>query len=187
MLLLQLYFILYSLRGGVLLGIFPALLACVKCLISKFYDDNPDEMRYEFRKTYTENFKITNLIGWPLAILLGLMLWEMEINRELIQNNLLGFFLGLFVILELIMISHMPITILRFDLSFWDYFSQAMLIALSSPFELVSIILSFVLMEIVFSRVAIIPLLFMAPIVAMPFSWFSYNSVEKIIKKRGGS
>lgn len=181
---LQISFVLYALRGGVILGIWPSLLAVMKCLIEIFYNSNPDVMRVTFRETYNQNFKLSNMVGWPAAGFLALLIYEYGLNERIIQNDVLRIALPVLIILMLIMISHLPITVLRFDLSFKDYFKQAMLIALSSPFELISILLSFVLIEYVFTRLAIIPLFFFAPIVAMPFAWFSYNSVEKIIKKR---
>lgn len=184
MLILQVLAILYTLRGAIILGIFPSLLSVIKCLSSKIYNDQPDEMRYEFRKTYKENFKIANQILWPIFLFLFLLIWEFRLNKEVIANTTLGIMLGIIIIFVLIIISHIPITILRFDLSYKQYFKQALLIALSSPIETISVILSIILIELVFTKWLFLPILFFAPMLALPFAWFTYHSVEKIIKKQ---
>lgn len=184
MLILQIYFILYTLRGAILLGIFPAFLAVIKCLIAKMYETSPDEMKYDFKKTYHENFEIANKVGLPAVLLFVLLIWEYRYNQSVINNGLLSIMLTIIIAAMLVLLSHLPITILRFDLEYKDYFSQALLIAMASPFELISIILSLFLIEYLFAQWLILPMFFFAPILAAPFAWFSYHSVEKIIKKR---
>lgn len=184
MLVLQVLAILYTFRGAILFGIFPSFVSSVQCMISKIYNKEPDDMRYEFKLTYKENFKIANLVCWPLFLFLCLVIWEYRLNREAIANKTLAILLGIIILLVLIILSHTPITILRFDLAFKGYFKQAFLIALASPIETISIILSLVLIELIFSKWLFIPMLFFAPIISLPFAWFSHHSLEKIIKKR---
>lgn len=182
--LLQFYFLLFSFKGFVLLGIFPSFLASIKVLVSKFYDENPDTLQYEFRETYKNYFKTSNIIGWIIALLNGILIFDYKINQNFLENSLLKIILLIIMVFLLILISHLPITLLRFDLKGKEYLRQAMLVALSSPFELISIILSLLLIEEIFSRYPILVLLLGNPILAMPFAWFSYRSVERIKEKR---
>lgn len=182
--LLQFYFFIYSLRGLIVLGIFPSFLASIKVLISKFYDKNPNTLQYEFTDTYKKYFKISNIIGWIIAFFSSILIFDYNINQKFLENNLLRIILLVLILLTLIIISHLPITILRFDLNGKEYLKQAMLVALSSPFELISIILSLLLIEEFFLRYPILVLLLGNPILAMPFAWFSYRSVERIKEKR---
>ncbi len=183
---LQGYFIGYSLRGGIILGVFPSFLAVVKVLTSIFYKENPDAMKYEFQNAYRENFKIANQIAWPTILFFGLLIYDYYINKQILQNGVLKIVLLILIIFMLILITHLPISILRFDLKIKEYFKQAFFLSLSSPLELFSIIASLVLIEIIFMKVPILILFMGAPLLALPFAWFSYNSVEKVLAKKEG-
>lgn len=182
--LLQFYFFIYSLRGLIVLGIFPSFLASIKVLISKFYDKNPNTLQYEFTETYKKYFKISNIIGWIIAFFSSILIFDYNINQKFLENNLLRIILLVLMILTLIIISHLPITILRFDLEINVYFSQSLLIGLSSPFELISLLISLLLIEQIFLRYPILILLLGIPILAIPFAYFSNRSVDKIKDKR---
>ena len=184
MFILQAYFIFYSLRGGIVLGVFPSFMAIIDILSIKFYREDDEVLRYLFKKSYKENFKKSNQVGWTLLLSGVILFFDYYINKNFINNKVVGLILLILLIIYIILTSHMPITLLRFDLSFKNYFKQAMLIALSSPFELISVILSELLIEQVLVRLPILILFLGAPLVAMPFAWFTYRSVEKIKEKK---
>ncbi len=181
---LQAYFICYSLRGGIILGVFPSFMAIIDILSIKFYKKDDEVLRYLFKKSYKENFKKSNQVGWTLLLSGVILFFDYYINKNYINNKVVGLILLILLIIYIILASHMPITLLRFDLSFKNYFKQAMLIALSSLFELISVILSELLIEQVLVRLPILILFLGAPLVAMPFAWFTYRSVEKIKAKK---
>lgn len=181
---LQAYFICYSLRGGIILGVFPSFMAIIDILSIKFYKKDDEVLRYLFKKSYKENFKKSNQVGWTLLLSGVILFFDYYINKNYINNKVVGLILLILLIIYIILASHMPITLLRFDLSFKNYFKQAMLIALSSPFELISVILSELLIEQVLVRLPILILFLGAPLVAMPFAWFTYRSIEKIKEKK---
>ncbi|MFO3716407.1 YesL family protein [Anaerococcus cruorum] len=184
MFILQAYFICYSLRGGIILGVFPSFMAVIDILSIKFYKEDDEVLSYLFKKSYKENFKKSNQVGWVLLLSGALLIFDYYINKNYINNKAVGLILLILLIIYIILASHVPITLLRFDLSFKNYFKQAMLIALSSPFELISVILSELLIEQVLVRLPILILFLGAPLVAMPFAWFTYRSVEKIKEKK---
>lgn len=184
MFILQAYFICYSLRGGIILGVFPSLMAVIDILSIKFYKEDDEVLSYLFKKSYKENFKKSNKVGWTLLLSGVILFFDYYINKNYINNKAVGIILLILLIIYIILASHMPITLLRFDLSFKNYFKQAMLIALSSPFELISVILSELLIEQVLVRLPILILFLGAPLVAMPFAWFTYRSIEKIKVKK---
>lgn len=184
MFILQAYFIMYSLRGGIILGVFPSFLAVVDIISTKLYKDDSYILSYLFKNTYKENFKKANQVGWVILLAFTILIYDYYINKNVIENTLVGGILLILLILLIILTSHLPITLLRFDLSFKNYFKQAILIALSSPFELISVILSELLIEQVLVRLPILILFLGAPLVAMPFAWFTYRSVEKIKEKK---
>lgn len=184
MFILQAYFICYSLRGGIILGVFPSFIALIDILSKKFYKEDGEVLSYLFKKSYKENFKKSNQVGWVLLLFGTILVFDYYINKNFINNKTVGLILLILLIIYIILTSHMPITLLRFDLSFKNYFKQAMLIALSSPFELISVILSGLLLEQVLVRLPILILFLGAPLVAMPFAWFTYRSIEKIKDKK---
>lgn len=184
MFILQAYFIMYSLRGGIILGVFPSFLAVVDIISSKLYKDDSYILSYLFKNTYKENFKKANQVGWVILLAFTILLYDYYINKNVIENTLVGGILLILLILLIILTSHLPITLLRFDLSFKNYFKQALLIALSSPFELISVILSTLLIEQIFFRLPILILFLGAPLLAIPFASFTYKSIEKIKDKK---
>lgn len=181
---LQVYFILYSLRGGVILGVFPSFLSLVRVISTFFYDDSPDEPTYVFKKTYKEVFKTANIVGWIFVSFVGLLIFDYNFNKQVLGNSMLRVVLIVLLIFALITLSHLPIVVLRMELSIKDYFKQGLILALSSPFEMLSIILALVLIEYIFMKIPLLILALGGPILAMPFAWFAYHSLEKIIKKR---
>ncbi|WP_394011352.1 YesL family protein [Anaerococcus cruorum] len=184
MFILQAYFICYSLRGGIILGVFPSFMAIIDILSIKFYKKDDEVLSYLFKKSYKENFKKSNQVGWTLLLSGVILFFDYYINKNFINNKAVGIILLILLIIYIILASHMPITLLRFDLSFKNYFKQAMLIALSSPFELISVILSELLIEQVLVRFPILMLFLGVSLMAMPFAWFTYRSVEKIKDKK---
>lgn len=180
---LQVYFILYSLRGGIILGVFPSFLGVVKVLSSRFYKKDPDEPIYEFKKTYKEVFKTSNIVGFIMVGLVWLLIFDYNFNKQVLDNKLLSISLVILLVLILIILSHLPIVVLRMELKIKDYFIQSLILALSSIFNTISVILSLVLLELILIRLPILFLLLGIPILAMPFAWFSYNSLDKILEK----
>lgn len=153
-------------------------------MITKFYDKNPNTLQYEFTETYKKYFKISNIKGWINAFFSSILIFDYNINQKFLENNLLRIILLVLILLTLIIISHSSITILRFDLEIKVYFIQSILIILSSLFELISLLISLLLIEQIFLRYPILILLLGIPILAITFAYFSNSSVDKVKVKR---
>lgn len=151
---------------------------------TKIYKDDLYVLSYLFKNSYKENFKKANQVGWVILLAFTILIYDYYINKNVIENTLVGGILLILLMLLIILTSHLPITLLRFDLSFKYYFKQALLIALSSPFELISVILSILLIEQILFRLPILILFLGAPLLTIPFAWFTYRSIEKIKDKK---
>lgn len=177
---LQILFLFYSIKGGILFGIFPAFVSTIKVIVEYFYNENPNTIYIDFKNTYKENFKIANILGYILAFTLFILYLDIKINNMYLENNLVNIVLSILIILVLICITHIPLVILRFKLKLKDYFTQSLLISLINPINTISILISFYLLELIFSNIGI--LIFLAvPLISIPIAWFANNSINKIL------
>lgn len=178
----QFLFFLYALKGGILLGIFPAFISAVHIYVEAFYNKNPNAIHVDFKNTYTENFKRANLIGWLSALCLFVLYFDLRINAVYLDNTLVHIALSILMMIVLIVLTHLPIAILRFQLTRFAYFKQSLLVALANPLNTVSILIALFLLEVLFTRIGFFIFLF-APLLAIPIAWFGNHSVERIIQK----
>lgn len=185
LILLQIYFLLYALRGGLILGVFPAFLSTVNVLIGELYEEQPDDWKILFQRTYKDIFKNGNIIGWIATLIMGLFFYDFYINRAVLKNPIVGVVIPLLIILCMIILTHLPIVLIKFEVKKKEYFKQAFYLAMSSIIDTVSIILTLLLIEIVFSRLPILFVLLGIPLIALPFAWFSYHTLEKVRNIQG--
>lgn len=88
---LNLLFLLYTLRGLIIFGVFPAFVSLLNCIRLIFFNKKEDSFRELFKENYKRDFKQANIIGW-LFTLVSMIFYG---NYLAIQssNNQIPFFI----------------------------------------------------------------------------------------------
>ncbi|GAA0286081.1 putative membrane protein YesL [Gracilibacillus halotolerans] len=73
---LQFFWYVLILRGGVILGVFPATAGAYSVVRDKLRNKSVSFTFKEVKKYYQESFKMANLIGWMLSILTVFIGWN---------------------------------------------------------------------------------------------------------------
>jgi uncharacterized membrane protein YesL len=80
----NIYFILFSLRGGIVLGVFPALVSLLETIRVYDMEESSFTIKSIFREKYKIKWKEANIVGWILT-LVGIALYS---NYVILINNL---------------------------------------------------------------------------------------------------
>lgn len=183
---LNILWILFSLLGLVLFGLFPATAAMFAVVKSWFNQDSDPRIFHTFWAYFKQNF--IRLNGYAiLFIIVGYILYY---DFMFLQLNA-GKLTFLLPILVLISIAY-TITLLfffpvytHFELKFFQTIKQAFLVGVTSPLETLSIALSFVALYSIVSFVPGLIPLFTGSVLAIASTWISYRAFRKIEKRKG--
>lgn len=179
---LQFLFILFALRGGLILGIFPALATVMSYFLHIFSKKEESLVKIYpwFQQEFKKNFKVTNQLGYlQLGILLVLWL-DLRIAGQLLQNRLLHFGLLFFFIFTLLMALYLFPAFLRYDLSFPQYFKQAFFLVISNLVESLAAILGMFVAVALATLFPILTFVSFVPLMVLPITWFALQGMKKI-------
>lgn len=186
-LLMQLFFLLFSLKGGILLGIFPSIAAVFKIILKWFVDrDEAFKIFHVFNETWKAYFKVANQIGYTLAVSFGFLYLDLRINETYIQSPVLHTLL-LIVIFLLAFITIYSFTVMvGHSLRYKDILKQSFFVSISTPIYTLAAIVGLL---VVFEFIRYIVFLVFAagvPLLALPIAWFTFTGLKKIddLKKK---
>lgn len=181
---LHLLWIVFSLLGLVVFGIFPATAALFSIIHRWFVDDYEVPIFRNFWVTYKKQFFKANGLGMILTVIGFFLYWDIKISQHLIQSFyfhavLLAVFFVFFVVVLYFF------TILdRYELKFFQYFKQTFLIAIARPLESIAMVVSLILLSYVFYYVPVLFFFAGAGITACPLVWFAYRACVQIEEKK---
>lgn len=178
---LQVLFLLYTLRGGIIFGLFPALTTVMNYYLRHFSKKEEIlKIAPWFKETYQQNFKQANQLGFIQLAVLGILWLDLRVAGQLLQNRILHFFLLFFFIVSLLIALYLFPAFLRYDLKLLQYFKQAFFLVISNLVESLAAILG---MFVAIALAAFFPILiFVAfvPLMVLPVTWFALQGMQKI-------
>src|SRR5690606_25976858 len=95
---LQFFWYIFSLRGGILLGIFPATAAAYGVVRDKMRKKSVTFAYQDLRKYYQTSFKMANGIGWLLTALTIFVAWNWLLTPSIPNSNIRIGMYGILVI-----------------------------------------------------------------------------------------
>ncbi|MEC6746954.1 DUF624 domain-containing protein [Marinilactibacillus sp. XAAS-LB27] len=178
---LQLFFILYTLKGGIILGIFPSIAAIYKYFIKLFTDQGTViSIRKIFIETWNSKFAVSNKVGYTLLAGFGFLYFDLRVNESVIRSSLLHtlllvciFLLGFITVYTFtVMVGH--------NLSYEQTIKQAFYVSLSTPVFTIAALLGLMLSYEIIKFLPFLGIFFGTPLLILPIIWFTFNGLKKI-------
>lgn len=186
---LQILFIAFSLLGGVVLGVFPALATCSKILLRRMTDKkDPSDALFgakkdqfkllgtEFWQFYRQSFWEINGICYLGLLISAVLIFDLAVNQRLIHSTTIQY--GLVVLLIMLLSYWMYVLTIyaRYDLHFWQYFRQALIISIAHFSDTLAIILGSVVVTTILVVFPVLTFIAIIPLYLTPMVWFSLQS-----------
>ncbi|ERL65725.1 DUF624 domain-containing protein [Schleiferilactobacillus shenzhenensis] len=190
---LQLLFLLFALRGAVVLGVFPALAACAKLILRRM-EKRPDEvgalfgtardtwpaLYAEFRTFYQQAFWEMNGIGYLGLLAVAALVVDLAVNQAFLHSAVLQW--GLIVLLVGVLSYWLYVLTIyaRYQLHFWQYFRQALIISVAHFTNTLAIVIGSVAATALLVLFPALSLVALVPLYLTPTVWFSYQSCQRV-------
>jgi len=179
---LQGYFLWQVLLGGVIFGIFPAILSLYrivyKCIEEKSITEL--DLRGELKKTCKSEFKKINLLGYLFLMGSLVLMVNLNISQYYIRN---GWIHAMLLIIAILVsgtaLFSFPI-FAKYELSFKQYLLQSLLFFVLNIFESIAILLGVTICLFICLLFPIIGVCCSVPFVLFPYVWFSRLGVQKV-------
>lgn len=182
---LQLFWILYSLKGFIILGVFPASASVVKVMYTWFEEKETNlSIKEEFSQTYETYFKRSNQIGYIMLLTFAILYVDLRVSNVFIQSIVVHTLL-LFLTFLILCVSLYTYTIMvRYDFSLKNIFKQSFFIALSVPIYTFSAAVGLILAVTLMRNYFFLFFFFGIPLLFLPIVWFTYTGAIKAEEKR---
>lgn len=183
--LLQFLSIAYTLRGFVVLGFFPSMVAVVK-VVYRWFDKKEVDFSIwkEFQEGYKTFFKPANQIGYFLLLVSVIFYVDLRISNVFIQSIILHsglLFLGFVLIC---MSLYTFTTLVRYDFSVKNVLKQSFFVAYSVPIFTLSAVVSLIMVTELLRNYLFIALFFGIPFLIIPVVWFTYTGLKKAEERK---
>ncbi|MGX7105048.1 DUF624 domain-containing protein [Globicatella sanguinis] len=180
--------IIHILRGGVILGLFPAMVSIWDLYFHSFSDDKEPKIT-QFTKKWQEYFKTANILGFILLALILLISYEILLTLKVLNWPWLSLFLLFIGIILFGIFIYSFASLIRYDLSIKNHFKQAFFLLLCSIPELIAGIIGAALAIAILALFPFLAIFASIPLILFPFAWFSYQAVTKLERNQmnGGS
>ncbi|MGM0123946.1 hypothetical protein IGI37_001320 [Enterococcus sp. AZ194] len=178
----QVLFIVYVLRGGIILGFFPSLAAVFYGLYQQI---RKKELitRQTFSRYYKETFKISNQLGFTALASLIFLWLDLRISATYIHLPIIHFFLLiLFVLVFGASIFIFP-ALCRYELTYKQYIQRVGILFFCNFIETIAIILGIYLATIVLTLFPMLLVFAAVPIFSLPLVWFGIQAMNKAEQK----
>lgn len=121
---LQFFWYIFSLRGGILLGIFPATAAAYGVVRDKMRKKSVSFSYQDVKKYYQTSFKMANSIGWLLTVLTIFVGWNWLLTPSIPNSYIRIGMYGILVIFSLFLLllwTYVFSVLAHFRLQFTHY------------------------------------------------------------------
>ncbi|MGX7031062.1 YesL family protein [Vagococcus zengguangii] len=178
---LQVLFVIYCLRGGVVLGLFPSLYGMFKVINQLINGDisTYQDMKVAYKEAYREEFKASNSVGYILLGLVAFLSFDLAISKRFIQQPIIHGALLLLMIMTIGTILYSFPVLIRYNLTIKQVITQSFLMFISNIVEAVAIVISFLLMPIIFAFSPILIILVGLPALVFIVLFFSKQGIIK--------
>lgn len=182
---LQLLWLVYSLKGLMIGGVFPATASTVSILYRWFDEKEANfSIQEEFKNTYRTEFKIANAIGYISLMIAGILYVDLRVSNVFIQSIFLHTALLFFSAMVLSVGLYLFTVLRRYDFSVKDVFKQSFFVALSVPIYTIAAVIALILSVSLLINFSFLLVFFGVPIILAPVVWFTYNGVLIAEEKR---
>jgi uncharacterized membrane protein YesL len=182
---INILWILFTIMGAVVFGIFPATAAMFAIIRKWLIDKNNDSVFKTFWNYYRTEFIKTNILGSLLFVagfILFLDLKIIELQNEFFQMIFL-LILFLFAITYTVIVVYIFPVFVHYDLKMFEYIKNALLIGIANPIRTV-LILTCLITAYFILRAAPGLLPFFSgslfSIIVMTFACQSFNKIERV-------
>lgn len=185
---LQLLFILYSLRGLIIFGFFPALFTSFKIVYEEllhYYDKERKELYFSdyqsmYRTFFKKYFTETNKLGWMILIVGLFFLLDFKMSETFIQSSIFHLLLLILFSLYLGVSLYVFPVFSRYEMKTFHYFKQAFFILISNIINMIAIVIGLILITLIFTIFPVLSLVMGVPLLIFPISWFSLQAFMRI-------
>lgn len=184
---LQLIALLFTLRGAIILGIFPSIATTMKLLARHLSDGASDafetpwkKLYQEFRQYYRESFRQVNVLSLGLCLLtIGLSL-DLWINVHYLRNQALQ--IGLVIILSALIVFWMYLFAVynRYALPLRSYIRQTVVVAFSNILQTLAIFISIIVLTALLVLFPVVLSFLIVPLYLLPLTWFTNQACIKL-------
>jgi uncharacterized membrane protein YesL len=183
---LNILWLLFTLAGAVVLGIFPATIAMFAVERRWIQGDSEFTIFQQFWSAYKQEFVKINLLGYTVTLLSALLVLNYFISASL--NNAIGdvlswLLLGLLLLCTVAVIYIFPVYV-HYDVKYLDYIKHAFVIGISSPLMSLLIVLSFLFYFYVVTIFPGILPLYTGSILSFAVMWFAHCAFSRIESKQ---
>lgn len=179
--LVHLLFILNTLRGGVVLGFFPAISSTYNYLFSVFLqNDKKSSVTKEFNNSWKTYFKRSNQVGYTLLFIYAFIYLDLRLNEQFVRSSTLHILLLIVLVIFAFTTVYTFTILVGHSLPYKDIFKQSFFVSLSSPvFTIASLLGALVVYELL-RQFNFITLFFGFPLLILPIAWFTFSGLAKV-------
>ncbi|WP_066186877.1 MULTISPECIES: YesL family protein [Gracilibacillus] len=164
-------------------GIVPATLATA-AVIHKWFKEGSDISVYKvFWQTYKKAFLKGNGLGL-IWFVIGIFFYaDYVISRDMIQSFYFHIFIVVIMVLYTITVFHFFVVYNRYELTFFRYFKQTVLIGLIRPFESLAMLIALFPLYYLYNFLPVLVIFMGVPLTLYPLLWFSYRACVAVEEK----
>lgn len=178
---IHLLFIINTLRGGIILGVFPSVAATFNFMFQFFIDkDSMSPLIKEFSNSWKKHFKMANKIGYALLLSFGFLYFDLRVNEHVIQSSVLHTLLLVLIFILGFVTIYTFTVLVGHTLTFSQTIKQAFFVSLSTPMFTIAAILGLMIMYELLNYFRFITIFFGAPLIILPIAWFTFSGLQKI-------
>lgn len=176
----NLLWIVFTLAGGIIFGLFPATIALFAVCRDWARGDTDKPLFASFWQFYKQDFLKSNLLGLfvaAVAVIVAVdILYIQSISDEALNWTIVPLFA--FMLLFLLFLFYLFPTFVHFDISVWQVIKNSFLIMLVNPFKSFLILACLVPLFFILQAVPAVAFIFGAVIYAFTTMWFSLLAFE---------
>lgn len=175
---LQVLSIFYSLRGGIILGVFPSVSSIFYIFYEWIHHKKYDlSIGSEFSKFYHKYFWETNKLGWIMLGVGGVLSVDFYISRQLIKSLFIHYIVLMMIGIYLLIFLYLFPVFARYSLKTVQYIKQSFFISFSSISQSIAMALATFIMIYLFYSVPFLFLFFGIPLLLLPIGWFATQGI----------
>ncbi|MDR4888111.1 YesL family protein [Fredinandcohnia sp. QZ13] len=180
---INLLWIVFTLLGGIVLGIMPATVSLFTITRKWVMGDDDCEVFKLFWETYKKNFMKASLLGYVLVVagfVLFLYYQGLQILPEQLSQVLQVFFYSILLILGVVVAFIFPVFV-HFKVNFGHYYKNALIIGLSFPHFAALMLFVLVVFFVVYQFFPVLALFFGVSVpgyLLMAISFIVFKKIE---------
>ncbi|NKC68110.1 YesL family protein [Vagococcus fluvialis] len=178
----QLYFLLYALRGVIVLGVFPSLAAVFQSLYNQLRHGE-NVKRENFEEYYKGYFKIANQLGYTYLAILGFLWFDLRVSGTFIHSTVLHFILLVFFVFALGTSLYVFPSLCRYELTYKQYLQRSVILFLSNLVGTLAMLVGVFAGTFLVTLFPILLFVATVPIYVLPLIWFGMQGMERAESK----